>query len=750
MNPSRLFILTIALAIVSYAANDWLSQPPEPVSASAPADVFSGERAMNLLAHLLEEDVGHPAGSRENQVVKQRILNWLNENGIENEVQADWGCSSRRNACTYAENIIAWLPGTIPDAAYVALMAHYDSVPMAPGAGDDGAGLVAVLETARALKALGPLPNPILLVITDAEETGLAGAEAFYKFHPKAKNIGAVLNVEGSGTTGASMVLRTAMANKTLMSRFKMGAEHPYGASLANEVFKRMRNDTDFSVSTRAGIPGIDFAFSGERNHYHTPNDNVANLDPRSVQHHGENLLPTAIGLANADLDNMQSGSVVYAGTFGQWIQWPANWSIWLLALTFVLLVVAAYRFKGAYWRLLIAATALPFTILIGSSVMAYLMFMLLDALGGTRVSWPANLWPFRLVVFASMLTTGFALSNVANRYLSLPTVFLGAWCFWWVLSLLLVLFVPDAANVLLVPLIPAAVILCVTHRFVQSDSAKTTAYLVTLVLPIQLITLSMLLEQTQGYGLVVTMFFGIAMYALTMGAFVRGTVVKPVLISGLVLLIVGLVAATALPRYSAWRPQHVNINYIQNADTGSAYWRFRTAGSPPEQMQPGAELRLPAQSVYPWTTFETENLAVATNASLPAPIVTVLAESIIEDGRQVKLRLQSLREAFFLQLVLPPEANPVRYQVGGNEVTPNPSTTATEEGVNRFIFYGVQQRNVDVTIDFKGRDPVTGYILDATTQLPAQATAMLEARPPLASPVHIGDLGIVFAEVTF
>ena len=31
-------------------------------------------------------------------------------------------------------------------------MAHYDSVPMAPGAGDDGAGVVAILETARALK----------------------------------------------------------------------------------------------------------------------------------------------------------------------------------------------------------------------------------------------------------------------------------------------------------------------------------------------------------------------------------------------------------------------------------------------------------------------------------------------------------------------------------------------------------------------------------------------------------------------
>ena len=92
-------------------------------------------------------------------------------------------------------------------------MAHYDSVPMAPGAGDDGAGVVAILETARALKLEAPCKHPIMLILTDAEENGLIGAEAFFNQHPLAKEVGIVLNVEGSGSSGSSMVLRTSDSN---------------------------------------------------------------------------------------------------------------------------------------------------------------------------------------------------------------------------------------------------------------------------------------------------------------------------------------------------------------------------------------------------------------------------------------------------------------------------------------------------------------------------------------------------------
>ena len=46
---------------------------------------------------------------------------------------------------------------------------------------------------------------------------GLIGAEGFYNQHPLAEQIGVVLDFEGSGTTGVSMVLRTTPQNKELM-----------------------------------------------------------------------------------------------------------------------------------------------------------------------------------------------------------------------------------------------------------------------------------------------------------------------------------------------------------------------------------------------------------------------------------------------------------------------------------------------------------------------------------------------------
>ena len=96
-------------------------------------------------------------------------------------------------------------------------------------------------------------------------------------------------------------------------SRFLvLGGAGSIGQAVTKEIFKRMPNDTDFSVSLRANIPGIDFAFSGERNHYHTPNDSLENLDIRTIQHHGENILTTSKGLLSSDWSEMGNEYVFF------------------------------------------------------------------------------------------------------------------------------------------------------------------------------------------------------------------------------------------------------------------------------------------------------------------------------------------------------------------------------------------------------------------------------------------------------
>ena len=162
MTDKTLLPIAILVTILTFLAGAWLERPHPPTDASTPATEFSAARAVALLEDFLAEDVPHPAGTAENRRVKQRIQAWLDAQGIEHEEQGAWGCREKWSSCAYAENIIATIPGKV-EGPHVAMMAHYDSVPSAPGAGDDMAGVVAILEATRAARAVGGLRNPLML-----------------------------------------------------------------------------------------------------------------------------------------------------------------------------------------------------------------------------------------------------------------------------------------------------------------------------------------------------------------------------------------------------------------------------------------------------------------------------------------------------------------------------------------------------------------------------------------------------------
>jgi acetylornithine deacetylase/succinyl-diaminopimelate desuccinylase-like protein len=248
---SLIACFAVVCRIVFFSISHLSQKSPAPKPASAPANEFSAVRAHNLLKTLLAENKPHPVGSAQNTIVKNRITAELERLGISWEEQATWACAHRDNTCAFVENIIATIPGKSTDS-YITLMAHYDSVPMSPGAGDDGAGVAAILESARALVLEAPFENSIMLLFTDAEEMGLIGAEGFYNQHPLAKKIKLVLDFEGSGTTGQSLALRTSEANELILNSLASETSSPFGFSFGNEIFRRMPNDTDFSVATRA------------------------------------------------------------------------------------------------------------------------------------------------------------------------------------------------------------------------------------------------------------------------------------------------------------------------------------------------------------------------------------------------------------------------------------------------------------------------------------------------------------------
>lgn len=75
-------------------------------------------------------------------------------------------------------NIFAERLGTDKNARGILVAAHYDTVPVSPGADDNASGVAVVLEVARLLGSYST-PKTLQLALFDKEEEGLLGSKAF-------------------------------------------------------------------------------------------------------------------------------------------------------------------------------------------------------------------------------------------------------------------------------------------------------------------------------------------------------------------------------------------------------------------------------------------------------------------------------------------------------------------------------------------------------------------------------------------
>ena len=290
----------------------WAAAPPSAAAIDAPSDTASGERALEVLTRLARGDrnagqvsLPRPLGSAANARCRERIVAELRGLGLRPEVQEAFGASAREDCAGVVRNVVCRLRGQGPRSAgggvaarqAILCMAHYDSVGAGPGIADDLAGVAALLEVARTLQQNRPLERDVILLFEDGEELGLLGAEIFAAKHPWAKEVGAVVNVEGRGTTGPSRLFELGAGNEWLIRAFKAESTRPSVTSVSAEIYRRMPNDTDYTVWRERGIPGLNFACIGSVNRYHTPLDNLASLSVATLQHHVTNAIDAIRGL---------------------------------------------------------------------------------------------------------------------------------------------------------------------------------------------------------------------------------------------------------------------------------------------------------------------------------------------------------------------------------------------------------------------------------------------------------------------
>ena len=351
MSRRGVVLLTAALAAI-FAVSFWRLRPPAPLPATAPASRFSAERAIAILRTLLADERPHPVGSDANRALRDRVMAQLQSLGYAPQVQLSFVCNTRP-ACAWVENIVALPPGP---GDVVLLTAHYDSVPAGPGASDDGAGVAILMEVGR---ALGPQPG-IGYLITDGEEAGLLGAEAFVKT-PVAKRVAMVINVENRGTSGPSFLFETSRGNGGLIRHMRAMAR-PFASSLFYTVYDLLPNDTDMTVFKRAGFQGLNFAAIGGLQHYHTAQDNLANVDARTVQHHGQNILAVARSLAPGGAPASRKDAVFFDVLGFGIVSWPSFLTIWIAIVSAIVLVLrirpSARGFATFLGTIVVAGTA--------------------------------------------------------------------------------------------------------------------------------------------------------------------------------------------------------------------------------------------------------------------------------------------------------------------------------------------------------------------------------------------------------
>src|SRR3984893_5436360 len=344
--------------------------PPKVVPASAPATEFSAARALPHLIVIAHEP--HPDGSLPDARVRAYLVQQLKLQGLEPQVQRT-GIASLMDifpgpyGAGTVENVVARLKGT-NSTGVLLLTAHYDSVSTAPGATDDGSGVVTLLETLRALRSGEPLKNDLIFLFTEGEELGMVGAQAFVDEHPWAKEVTVVWSVDSGGSCGPASLY---FPNGWMVQEFARSVPHPIAGSVGDELAKLGPAGGDDSMAfdpNRVAISGA--SYSGCRYRYHAATDTVENTDLRSIQHLGFYTLAVTRDLGNMNLAHLPAKrESVYFSDLGKIAYYPAAW-VRPLALIAVLLFSAVLWLGHRQNRLTLRTTGLGALLWFGSGLL--------------------------------------------------------------------------------------------------------------------------------------------------------------------------------------------------------------------------------------------------------------------------------------------------------------------------------------------------------------------------------------------
>lgn len=653
---------------------------PAPLPATAPADEFSADRAMLHLRFMARE--ARPLGSAHHAEVRDYLIQQLGGLGFETEVQATTAMRSRpgRTGAVPVENVVARRSGTTEGKALL-LVAHYDSVPGAPGAGDDGAGVAAILEAVRAASTDFPLRNDVIVLFSDAEELGLYGAQAFVDEHRWADDVGLVLNFEGRGSGGAVILFETSPGNRRLIQEVARAASNPVGDSLSYEIYKNLPNDTDLSRFKEKGYRGLNFAFIEGLTRYHTAIDTVGNLSPATLQHHGSYALSLLRHFGSLDLTQLDSPSdSVYFNVLSRFVDYPASWSTPLFVLATLaylgatLMAVRKRRltFRRLLWSLLFVAGAI-----VVSSGGAWVLWKIIALIHpGYAFMTMGMTYNGTLYFFSFLFLCLAGLDFLARKTRSLTGRTARFWAVllpWWGLAALMLYAIPLASFLAVWPLLGGTIALFVLASRRDDLRAGPIEALAALAgaAPGIILFFPALVSSFHAFG-------NAALWVTTAMAALLVLLTAPLLsligwgrsrglaAAALLAALIGLGWASSQSGFSPNRPRPDSIAFAQSADKPEARWiSFDPTVDPWTRQFLGDEPSVASVDDL-LRGFRPMLQASAEPATLDPMIVELEEEGLINDRRMVKLRFRPVAETSIVTVSISDET-----EVWGVDLTP-------------------------------------------------------------------------------
>jgi hypothetical protein len=760
-----LWLLLLLASVVSLAIY-LQNRVPEVLPANALATEFSAARALSQLQVISARP--HPIGSQEHAAVRDYILGTLSNLGLSPEVQQTIAVNKRWGMPVTAgtvHNVLARIKGTEKGRA-ILLVGHYDSVATSPGASDDGAGVVTILETARALKNGAALKHDVILLFTDGEEVGLLGAEAFVAEHPWAKDVGLLLNFEARGNSGPVVLFETSADNRALISQFAKAAPRPVANSFFYEIYKRLPNDTDFTVLKGLNAQGMNFAFINGINHYHTQLDNIQEINQGSLQHEGSYALALARHFGDAGMTGAQPGDAVYFNVIGaNFINYSSAWIIPLLILTallFLFVVVKGFRQRA----LSISGIGFGFLgLLAGTIVSAAIVRAAWWLVRAVRQSYRLVPWgePYHSNTFRiGFVLLAFAATSVIyvllRKRISARNLTLGALLWWLILSVAASVMLPGASYLFTWPLFFSLLGLTLVSVFKLEEDATALPVLALAAVP--------------GVALCAPMIYNVFV-ALTLNASDTVTVLVVALFGLLVPVVLPLLRAKRwlfsvvfavaslcfilagvwLNGFDRQNPKINNMFYALNADTGQAVFASSDAGT---DDWTGQFLKLGAERGSLPEYFGGSQRAFlkssATALQLAAPEAILVNDRTEKDVRTLSFHISSPRQAPVISISAEPEAEVFEVTLNGKLAIGDSSAPGIAVKNWGIQYYALPAEGLDVVLKARSGKPFKLRLVDRSYGLPEIPGSPVKARAEdmIPAPYAVSDAILVTKSFAF